>query len=439
MKRLITLLLVLTLSLGALALPAAAEEKSIEVWMISNPSESILKAFDDAAADFAAATGIKVNYVRIATNDFHTKLVTNISAKMYPDMVIWNTTPGIEFFKTGIVAPVDDLADEVGRDKYAESVLKMFTIDGALYEIPLLMRPAGLHVRKSWMEKAGYDTVLKTDENGKYYYEGLRTWDDVLGLGKKLTDAANGKYGLGFQYSRLGFGDSAGNMLGILFSFGASLIDENNQSAINSPEAIAAFDYVKRVWDSGAVPSAATTWDGNANNQYFIQGDIGIVNNSNSILGKLGADTAFGPDDVIILPNPEGPAGLALCSGSPDTITLFKTAKLDDAREYAKYLLKLDTQVKMFETMGFGYYSPVRTDVQAAPLFANLSDNEKVFMQNTLGASSPSYPGQPDARVAALYSSFILDDAMSHIAVDGWTPQQVVEDMEAKVKEALED
>ncbi len=192
--------------------------------------------------------------------------------------------------------------------------------------------------------------------------------------------------------------------MGILFSYGASLIDANNQSAINSPEAIAAFDYVKRVWDSGAVPAAATTWDGNANNQYFIQGDIGVVNNSNSILGKLGADTAFGPDDVIILPNPEGPAGLALCSGSPDTVTLFKTAKLGDAREYARYLLKLDTQVKMFETMGFGYYSPVRTDVQAAPLFANLTDNEKVFMQNTLGASSRATPaaGRPHRRAVLL-------------------------------------
>lgn len=440
MKKFLSMALALALLLttfGTVAL--AGDAQSIEVWMISNPSEAILQAFDDAGADFEAATGIKVNYVRIATNDFHTKLVTNVSAKQYPDMVIWNTMPGIEFMQTGVIATVDDLADEVGRDKYSDSILNMFTVGGKLYEIPLLMRPAGTHVRKSWMEEAGYDTTLKTDADGRLYYEGVETWEDLLTLAEAINDPANNRYGLGIQMSRLGFGDSAGIMMSILYSYGGSLIDENGECAINSPEAIAAFDYIKKVWDSKVMPEAVTTWDGNANNQYFISGDVGIVNNSNSILDKLGDDTAFGKDDVIILQALKGPGGAALASGSPDTITLFDTANIDASRDFARHLLQLETQVKMFGTMGFGYYSPVRSDVMADPLFAELSDVEKVLMQNTLSASSACYPGEPDARIQALYSSFIYDDAMEKIAVNGATGEEVVADMEKQVLEALDD
>lgn len=440
MKKVLSMMLVIALLLTAFgAVAVAADAKSIEVWMISNPSEAILKAFDDAGADFEAATGIKVNYVRIATNDFHTKLVTNVSARQYPDIVIWNTMAGIEFMRTGIIDTVDDLVDEIGRDKYSESVLNMFTVDGKLYEVPLLMRPAGTHVRKSWMEEAGYDTTLKTDENGMLYYEGVRTWEDLLTLAKAIHDPANNRYGLGIQMSRLGFGDSAGVMMSILHSYGGSLIGKDGQSAINSPEGIAAFDYLKKVWDAKVMPEAVTTWDGNANNQYFISGDVGIVNNSNSILDKLNDETAFNRDDVIILPALAGPTGVALASGSPDTISLFKTDNLENAREFARHLLKLETQIKLFETMGFGYYSPVRSDVMADPLFENLSDVEKVLMQNTLAASSSSYPGEPDARIQALYSSFIYDDAMEKIAVNGATGAEVVADMEVLVLEALND
>ncbi len=114
----------------------------------------------------------------------------------------------------------------------------------------------------------------------------------MLELGKKLTDAANGKYGLGFQYSRLGFGDSAGKMWGS--SSPTAPRDRCKQPERHQPpEAIAAFDYVKRVWDSGAVPAAATTWDGNANNQYFIQA-TSRRQQLQQHPGKLGADTAFG-------------------------------------------------------------------------------------------------------------------------------------------------
>ena len=148
---------------------AASDSKSVEVWRISNPDEKIIAAFDQVAADFQAATGIEVSYVLVPTNDFHTKLVTSISAGVFPDVIIWNSNPGIEFANTGKVHPVNDILEEVGMDQFGESIIKMFEVDDVIYEAPFMVRPAGMHARRDWLEAAGYDLTMKTDENGKYY------------------------------------------------------------------------------------------------------------------------------------------------------------------------------------------------------------------------------------------------------------------------------
>jgi multiple sugar transport system substrate-binding protein len=419
------------------ASPGASVSKDIELWMINNPNAPIIKAFDDAGKNFEAAAGIKVNYVRTPTNDFHTKLVTSISAKVYPDMIIWNISPGIEFSGTGMVVTVDDLVNEIGRGKFADGDLRMLTLNGKLYEIPFLTRPSGLHARKSWLQKAGYDTTLRTDAKGQYYMEGLRTWEDILEAGKKITDVSNGKYGLGFAYSRKAYGDSAGFCAGVLACYGSRVLDDNGKAAINSPETIAGLAFLKRFWESGAIPPAATTWDGNSNNQFFIAGDVGIVSNSNSIFAGIKSDSPIKADDVVIIPFPSGPKG-AFKQSHPDTITIFKTPKVEYAREYARYLLKTETQIEMFRTMGYGYYSPVRNEIMQSELFRNLSDNEKVMAADGAKSVDISYPGDPNPVITALYSSFMWDDALSRIAVDNWTPEQIAAEMEKKVKEAFE-
>ncbi|MGH0052430.1 MAG: ABC transporter substrate-binding protein, partial [Sphaerochaetaceae bacterium] len=306
LRKTVTLLMMVLFSLATVYAGGNAENaedsKSVEVWMINSPVETIIQAFDTAGANFESETGIKVNYVRIPTNDFHTKLVSSISAGVYPDMIIWNSSPGVEFSQTGAVLPVDDIVNEIGRDQFGEGSLKMFTLGGKLLEIPFMVRPAGLHARKDWLEAAGYDTEPKVDADGYYYYEGLQTWEDLLEAAKKINDPANGKYGMGFAYSRKAFGDSASFCMSVLYSYGASLLDGNGNVAIDSDEAVAGLNLIKKIWESGTVPSAVTTWDGGSNNNFFIAGDIGMVFNSNSNMGKLNETTGTKPEDLLMIP-----------------------------------------------------------------------------------------------------------------------------------------
>ena len=444
LKKVLTVGLMCFLSLsmifagGAEEATASSSPKSIEVWMISNPDEKIINAFDLVGSDFTAKTGIEVTFVRTPTNDFHTKLVTSVSAGIYPDLIIWNSAPGVEFCNTGMVESMDWLIDEIGRDQFGEGALKMFTVDETLYEAPFLVRPAGLHARKDWLEKAGYDLTLKTDENGKYYVENLETYDDILDAALKINDPQNGKYGLGLAYSRKAFGDSAGFCFSVMVSNGARIVDDEGNLAIDTPEMRNALDYLRKVWESGAVPEAATTWDGNSNNQFFLAGDMGMVINSNSIMGKLNADSAVKPEELVILPLPKGTAG-AYMQANPESITIFKTKNVEASKEFAKYLLQSDVQLKMFETMGFGYYSPLKKDVMNSPMFESLSANEKVLLNSGDQYVGSCFPGEPNAKLSAIYASYFYDDVLSRIAVDNWSNDQIIKEMEQKAKEMLFD
>lgn len=413
-------------------------DKPVDVWMINSPVETIISAFDAAGENFTAETGIEVNYVRVPTNDFHTKLVSSISAGVYPDMIIWNSSPGVEFSQTGAVLPVDEIVNEIGRGQFGEGSLKMFTVDGDLLEIPFMVRPAGFHARKDWLEAAGYNTEPKIDSDGYYYYEGLQTWEELLEAAKKINDPSNGKYAMGFAYSRKAFGDSASFCMSILYSYGASLLDENGNVAIDSKEAIEGLEMIRKIWESGTVPSAATTWDGGSNNNFFIGGDIGMVFNSNSIMGKLNDTTAVKPEDLLMIPFPSGPAG-SFMSANPESITIFNKGNVEGAKAFTKYLLKEETQVSMFEIMGFGYYSPLKKDVMENELFSNLNQNERVLMQDARKAINVSFPYDPNAKLNALYSSFLFDDALSRIAVDGWSSERVAAEMAKKVTEVIND
>ena len=442
-KKLLTALLIglvvmSTIFAGGASETSSSAPKSIEVWMIANPDEKIINTFDQIGADFTAKTGIEVQYVRTPTNDFHTKLITSVSAGIYPDLIIWNSAPGVEFCSTGMVESMDWLIEEVGRDQFGEGAIKMFTVDGTLYEVPFMVRPAGLHARKDLLEKAGYDLTLKTDANGKYYIENLETYEDILNAALKINDPLNGKFGLGLGYSRKAFGDSAGFCFSVLVSYGARIIDNEGNLVIDTPEMRNALDYQRKVWKSGAVPEAATTWDGNSNNQFFIAGDMGMVINSNSIMGKLNDKSAVKPENLVILPLPKGTAG-AYMQANPESITVFKTKNVDASKEFAKYLLQTDVQLKMFETMGFGYYSPLKKDVMNNPMFDSLSANEKVLLHSGDQYVGSCFPGEPNAKLSALYASYLYDDILSRIAVDNWSNDQIIKEMEQKAKEMLFD
>lgn len=411
--------------------------KQIDVWMIHHPIKAVMDAFDEQGAAFTAKSGVTVNYVRIPTSDFHNKLVTSISAQQYPDVAIWNISPGLEFSQTGAVHEMSDVLATVGKDRFNPDTLKMFQYPvGKQWELPLLARLAGYHYRKDWLQAAGFDPNPVKDAKGNLYVKAYDTWDDLLATSMKLTHGD--QYGAGFQYNRAGFGDSAAFAFSVITSFGGHFLDPvTGKVAINSPETVAAFTFLKKLYDSGAMPKGVTTWDGYANNLYFTNGTVGLVLNSNSILPGLKPTDKVKKDEIGITVPPAGPRGRMLYS-NPDTVTIFNTKGVEASKAYAEFLFRKDTQLALFKTMGVGYYGPLLLDVINDPAFDSLSDQDRMFLETNKYLIGLGWPGAPNPKLTTVFNSYVLDDALSRISVDGWSPEKTVQEMEKKIKDIME-
>lgn len=439
-------LLSIFMLVGLLSISNYAFAESIEVWQIHSPIKEIMDSFDWSATQFESETGIKVNLVRIPTDNFHSKLVTSISAHQYPDMVIWNIKPGIEFSELNIIAEVSDLLDGY-RKEFDPGILKMFQLPlGKQWEIPLFSRPGGYHFRKDWLKEVGLNPEPMKNENGNLVVKAYDTWEDFYETGKKLTRDTDGdgvidRWGAGFAYNRKAFGDSASFAFSVMSSFGGKFLDpETGDIAINSPETIAAFSYLKKLYKEGIVPPDVTAWDGYGNNLNFMNGKVGIVMNSNSIISALKEDNPKLVDNVgITIPPRNSKTGIRSFFGNPETITIFKTKNLKNTKQYAKFLLKEKNQIEMFKIMGVGYYSPVRDDVLSNSFFDSISEQQRMFMEVGKFIKGIAYPGAPNAKLNVAFNSYILDDALARISVDDWTPERAVKEMETRLEEILEE
>lgn len=414
-----------------------AEVKQINVWMIHSPLQKLMEAFNQAGANFTKQSDVTVNYVRIPTESFHQKLVTAVSAGQYPDMVIWNTMPGVEFSQTGAVHEMSNVLAKVGKDRFPPDLLASYQYPlGKQWEIPFLARLGGFHYRKDWLAAAGLNPNPVKDANGNLYVKAYDTWNDMLATSKKLT--TNGHYGAGFQYDRKGFGDDAAFAFSVMTSYGGHFLNpKTGKVALDSPETIAAFTYLKKLYDSGVMPPDVATWNGYDNNLYFTNGTVGLVFNSNSIIPNLKPTDKVKKDEIGITVPMRGPDGRKMYS-PPDTITLFNTKAVKASEDYAVYLLKKSTQLALFSTMGVGYYGPLLLDVISSPQFASLDQQDRMFVESNKYLTGLGWPGGANPKLVTVYDSFIFGDALSRLAVDHWTPQRTVQEMTKKLTNTME-
>src|SRR5690606_34780464 len=102
--------------------------------------------------------------------------------------------------------------------------------------------------------------------------------------------------------------DSNMAMRAILWSFGASVQDENENVVLNSPEAIEALNYAAELYAAAMTPEVFG-WTAASNNQGLISGDLSYILNSISAYRSLQKIDEAAANNIGFSPAIEGPAG----------------------------------------------------------------------------------------------------------------------------------
>jgi len=251
--------------------------------LIGSSGDAETKAVESAVKAWSDKSGIEAT-VTVAS-DLNQQLAQGFSSGNPPDVFYMSADQFSGYAANGsLLAYGDDLAN---KDDFYPSLVSSFTFDGKFYCAPKDFSTLQLIINTDLWTAAGL-----TDADIP------KTWDDLTAVATKLTSGTTTGLVIGGEYARVGaFMTQAGGNL---------MNDDSTQATADTPENLAALDYVKANLTSGVFKYAADVgagWGGEAFGKQL--GAMTIEGN-----WITGAMTNDYPDvKYKVAELPEGPAG----------------------------------------------------------------------------------------------------------------------------------
>lgn len=187
--------------------------------------------------------GVEVDYQVVSWTDLGKKIVASTAAGQPPDVVHLDDFGASVLSGQGLLEPADDVVAAIGTDDYFPIPLESVTMDGTVWGVPFSNGFNLLWYRKDLYEKHGL--------------EAPKTWDELL----KNASTLNGEqsdageiYGIALALNNSNHTNDT--VQAFMWSNGATIIDADGNVAIDSPEALAAYEFEKELF-AYAPPGAA--------------------------------------------------------------------------------------------------------------------------------------------------------------------------------------
>ncbi len=263
----------------------------------------------------------------------------------------WYTEPQ-KLIKGDFVADITDELEARGwLDSINPSIKELLSKDGRIYGIPRDGYALGLMINVELFEEAGL-----VDGDGYPLYP--KTWTELAETAKKIKDAT-GQAGLCLLAK-----DNAGgwHFSNIAWAFGAAFTTDNGDGTftanVDSPEAIAAMDYVKSLkWEYDVLTADPINEDWGTGFTQLGIGSAAMYIAANDAVNQPTQVNGLPVDKLSITAFPAGPGGqFSLSGGTPYMFS--KDATVDEINAALDYL----------EIMG---KAPVATDASKAGMRAD--------------------------------------------------------------------
>jgi len=317
--------------LGACALStlsiAAYADTTLTIATVNNGDMIRMQKLTD---DFTKSNpDIKLNWVTLEENVLRQKVTTDIATKGGQFDVLTIGTYEVPIWgKKGWLVPLTKIDDP---DDLLPAIRSGLTVDGKLYASPFYGESSMVMYRTDLMEKAG----LKMPD--------APTWTFIREAADKMTDKANGVYGVCLR-GKAGWGENMAFLTATSNSFGARWFDMDWKPQFDQPEWKATLDYYLSLMKADGPPGASSNGF-NENLALFNAGKCGmwidatvaasfVTGKDSKVADKVGF--ALAPDNGL------GKRGnwlwawsLAIPAGSQKTEAAEKFVNWATSKEYA--------------------------------------------------------------------------------------------------------
>jgi len=206
----------------------AQGQKTLRFWTTQSAPEQ-RRAYDAIFKGFETANpGLKVALEVVSDNDAWPKITAAFAGGDVPDLVAHLVGPNvISLYDRGLLEPMDEVITAVGADDFFPNARDVYKDKGVQFATCISNNSFVLWYRKDLVDGAA----------PKY-------WDEMTAAAKAATKG--GVFGAALPYGKVGFANRFMYML--INQAGGQVIAPDLSVAFNSPETVAAFEWMKEMY-----------------------------------------------------------------------------------------------------------------------------------------------------------------------------------------------
>ncbi|TMB90016.1 MAG: hypothetical protein E6J37_01830 [Chloroflexi bacterium] len=229
----------------------------------------------------------------------------------------------------------------------------------------------------------------------------------------------------------------------LIWSFGGSEQDKDQNVTINSDQVVAAVDYMARLFKQ-AETSEVFSWNAASNNQGLVAGSLSYILNSISAYRTAQKTKPEVANDIFFSKPLQGAAGVKALA-SEHVIQTYIIPKFSKSQDTAKqFLLYLADHATDYVQNSELYELPVNPNTNAAaqlpgwldndPFKSNPTNKLQILKDATTWSVNVGYPGPASPAIGEIFDTNVLPTMMAAAAKGDKTPKQAVADAETQIK-----
>jgi ABC-type glycerol-3-phosphate transport system substrate-binding protein len=397
----------------------------ILLWSHFVPSHD--KWFDPFAKDWGKRVGVNVSVDHIDNTQIPARIAAEIQAGQGHDLIQYIAT--LSQFEPSVV-DMTDVTREASRRHGEQLELCRKSSFNPNTDVFYAFSP-------SWVPDPG--DYRRSLWEAVDMPNGPRTWDDLLTGGAGIKQSKGIQLGIGLSQ------EIDSNMAGraLMWSYGASEQDENERVVLNSPETVAAVEFMTKLFKQ-SMTNEVFAWNPASNNQGLIAGKLSYILNSISAWRTAQGVNPQVANDIFFTPALRGPkTALAAQHVMYNWITPKHADNVDAAKEfllhYTANLASACWHSKLYDFPAWsGLVPKLNTWLGNDPFGARPADKLAFLSKATDWSTNIGHPGPANPAIGEVFGTFVIPTMFARAARGEVRPDQAVADAEKQVTAIFE-
>lgn len=364
--------------------------------------------FDGWAKDWGKKNSVTVTVDHINQADLPAKTAGEFAAKAGHDLIEWITPPSA--YEPNVLDMKDVVQEAVNKYGAQVPFCKASSYNphtGKYYGFCHTWTPDPGDYRKSLWSQVGLPN-------------GPSTYDELLAGGTEIKSKLKVRMGIGMSPEV----DSNMAARAMIWSYGGSVQDANENVTLNSDATVAAVEYMAKLYKQ-SMTSEVFSWNAASNNQGLVAGQLSYILNSISAYRTAQTTNPSVADDIFFVPALTGPSGTGLASEHVIRSYIVPTwaKNVDKIKKFLLDLVGADKEAvdnsELYDFPAFANtpgVAPLPGWLQSDPFKSNPLNKLALLAASQQWSTNVGHPGPSNAAIGEIFTTNVLPTMMAATA-----------------------